>query len=200
MRWIVLLAVCCCLAPVMAAERIVVHDQSGRALADAVVYIDSPGSRIKSPLTGQIAQKDKQFMPTVSVVRVGASVSFPNQDTVRHHVYSFSPAKTFDIRLYSGTPTSPVVFDKPGLVVLGCNIHDWMLAYVKVVDSPWFGKTDAAGELVLAGVPPGEYVLRAWYPGMQREWERKVSFPLARKVVIDLAIAPQAMAAPPEDY
>lgn len=200
MRWIVLLAVCCCLTPAMAAERIVVHDQSDHALAEAVVYIDSPGSRIKTPMSGQIAQQDKHFVPTVSVVRVGASVSFPNRDTVRHHVYSFSPAKTFDIRLYSGTPASPVVFDKPGLVVLGCNIHDWMLAYVKVVDSPWFGKTDSAGELVLAGVPSGEYVLRAWYPGMQREWERKVSFPLAKKLVIDLAVAPQAVAAPPEDY
>ena len=200
MRHFLIIAVFLSCQIAWAMEGVLVQGKGGIPLADAVVYIDSPGSRVKSPLNGQIAQKDKRFMPAVTVVRVGSSVSFPNQDTVRHHVYSFSPAKSFDIRLYSGTPANPVVFDKPGLVVLGCNIHDWMLAYVKVVDSPWFGKTDARGGLVLSDVPAGEHVLRVWYPGLLREWTRKVSFPLAKTLVIDLAIASQATAAPPEDY
>jgi hypothetical protein len=110
-----------------------------------------------------IEQKDRQFIPLVTVVQAGTAVAFPNRDPIRHHVYSFSPPKPFEIKLYVGTPVDPVVFDKPGEVVLGCNIHDHMLAYVYVVETPWFGKTGADGRVSIEGVPGGEYDVRAWH-------------------------------------
>jgi diguanylate cyclase (GGDEF)-like protein len=116
------------------------------------------------PLPGlEIAQVDKQFVPRVSVVPVGSAVQFPNRDKVRHHVYSFSPAKTFDLKLYIGTPANPVVFDRSGIAVLGCNIHDKMVAWVVIVETPYFGRTDAQGRLRLDNVPPGSYQLRTWH-------------------------------------
>jgi hypothetical protein len=93
-------------------------------------------------------------------------VHFPNRDTVRHHVYSFSPAKNFELKLYTGTPANPVLFDKPGVVVLGCNIHDNMAAWVLVVETPYFGKTNSAGDVVLPNVPAGNYRLRTWHAGL----------------------------------
>ena len=94
----------------------------------------------------------------------GTSISFPNLDAVRHHVYSFSPAKPFELKLYIGTPAAPVVFDKPGVVVMGCNIHDPMVAYVVVSDTPWVGVSDAAGQVRIDGAPAGEYELEYWHP------------------------------------
>src|SRR5204863_937520 len=99
-----------------------------------------------------VAQKDKTFIPFVTVVQTGTPVQFPNQDPIRHHVYSFSPPKPFEIKLYAGTPVAPIVFDKPGEVVLGCNIHDHMLAYIYVVDTPYFGKTGKDGRARLESV------------------------------------------------
>ena len=89
-------------------------------------------------------------------------VTFPNKDNIEHDVYSFSPAKTFELNLYSGVAAKPVEFDKPGLVVLGCNIHDKMIAYVDVVDTPYFAKTDAAGHALLSDLPPDSYDVVAW--------------------------------------
>jgi len=111
-----------------------------------------------------VDQIDKEFVPRVKPILVGSQVSFPNHDNIRHEVYSFSPAKTFELPLYAGTPAKPVLFDKPGVVVLGCNIHDWMVGYIYVSESPWFAKTAADGKTVLRGLPPGRYVVRAWHP------------------------------------
>jgi hypothetical protein len=97
------------------------------------------------------------------VVQTGTPVQFPNHDTVRHHVYSFSPAKTFEIKLYVGTPAQPVVFDKPGTAVLGCNIHDQMVAWVHVVDTPWFALT-RQGAARIEDAPAGTYQLQVWHP------------------------------------
>jgi hypothetical protein len=97
---------------------------------------------------------------------VGSAVSFPNKDTVRHHVYSFSPAKVFDLKLYAGTPTTQVVFGAPGVVVLGCNIHDKMAAWLLVVDTPYYAKTDTSGSATLTAVPGGNYTLRVWHPNL----------------------------------
>jgi plastocyanin len=110
----------------------------GKPLTDAVVMLEPAAVRLPvAPLAGvQIAQLKRQFAPQVSVVTVGTPVSFPNDDTVRHHVYSFSSVKTFELKLYAGVPNAPVVFDKPGIAVLGCNIHDQMVAWVVVVDTP----------------------------------------------------------------
>ena len=145
-----------------------VTDASGQPLADAAVYAEPAAGQAvsKAAKAGEIEQKGRKFIPLVSVVQVGTAVSFPNNDTVRHQVYSFSPAKVFDIKLYSGQPANPVVFDKPGTVVLGCNIHDQMLAYVHVVPTPWFAKTDASGKAVIEGVPAGKYTLKAWHYGL----------------------------------
>lgn len=112
-----------------------------------------------------IVQRDKTFIPLVTTVSTGTAVSFPNEDTVRHHVYSFSEARTFELKLYIGTPAKPVVFDRPGLVVLGCNIHDHMVAYVMVADTPWVASTAADGRARFEAVPDGDYALQYWYPG-----------------------------------
>jgi len=145
-----------------------VQDGAGKALADAVVFLESREARaLAKPLQGaEMAQKAKQFDPTVLVVTAGTAVSFPNRDTVRHHVYSFSPNKTFELKLYSGVPANPVVFDKTGIAVLGCNIHDAMTAWVVVVDTPYFGRSSASGAVALTQVPPGNYRLRVWHPAL----------------------------------
>lgn len=99
-----------------------------------------------------------------AVVPVGAEISSPNKDNVRHHVYSVSPAKKFELPLYGGTPTQPVRFDQPGVVTLGCNIHDWMIAHVYVSDSPYVGLSSANGRARLENVPPGDYAVTLWHP------------------------------------
>lgn len=147
-----------------------VADQAGAAVEDAVVYaIPVAGASPKTPAPAEIAQVKLTFVPFVTVVQTGASVTFPNRDTVRHHVYSFSPAKLFELRLYSGVPATPILFDKAGLVVLGCNIHDRMVAYVLVVDTPWFGKTTSGGQARIEGLPAGEYKVAVWHPRMKAD-------------------------------
>ncbi len=152
-----------------------VTDGAGKPLADAVVYVLVRGAKtLADPgATAQIAQRDRQFAPQVTVIQTGTAVTFPNFDTVRHHVYSFSPIRKFELKLYAGTPSVPIVFDKPGTAVLGCNIHDRMSAWVHVVDTPLFAKTDAAGRATLE-VPAGDHRLRAWHylqpePGLPEE-------------------------------
>ena len=144
------------------------QDAAGKPLGDAVVFLESREARalVKPAQGAEMAQKGKQFDPTVLVVPVGTSVGFPNRDTVRHHVYSFSPFKTFELKLYSGVRANPVVFDKIGIAVLGCNIHDAMTAWVVVVDTPYFGRSTPAGSVALAQIPPGNYRLRLWHPAL----------------------------------
>ena len=151
-----------------ATVQVLVQDGAGKPLADAVVFLESREARLAArPAQGiELAQAGKQFDPRVLVVPVGTAVAFPNRDTVRHHVYSFSPAKTFELKLYIGAPANPVVFDKVGVAVLGCNIHDSMAAWVVVVDTPHFGRSPPGGPAVMANVPAGNYRLRVWHPGM----------------------------------
>ena len=154
-----------------------VKDDAGKPVADAVVYAaprrDAPVSRAQDaqerPPRGRVVmdQRDLQFMPYVLPVQAGTPVYFPNSDNIRHHVYSFSPAKKFELPLYKGTPAAPVVFDKPGAVALGCNIHDWMIGYVYVLETPYFGKTADHGEARLTNLPAGEYELRVWHPRLK---------------------------------
>ena len=102
-----------------------------------------------------MAQQGKQFLPGVLVVPVGTSVHFPNRDSVRHHVYSFSPAKKFELKLYTGTPANPVVFERAGVVTLGCNIHDRMVGWIVVVDTPYYAQAaEGAAQVQINGVPP----------------------------------------------
>ncbi|MCX9155043.1 methylamine utilization protein [Niveibacterium sp. 24ML] len=142
-----------------------VSNASGAALENAVATL-TPVGRASSPKPAKavIDQINKEFVPYVSVVPVGSAVSFPNQDNIRHSVYSFSPAKKFELKLYSGTQAEPVVFDKAGVVALGCNIHDWMIAYVYVTEAPFYGRSDARGNIAFSGIEPGEYELRVWHP------------------------------------
>ena len=114
-----------------------------------------------------VDQIDKEFVPYVKAVRAGSYVRFPNKDNIRHHVYSFSPAKTFELPLYKGTPSQPVLFDKPGVVKLGCNIHDWMVGYLYVTETPYFGKSARDGRVDLDDLPPGRYRVRVWHPRME---------------------------------
>jgi plastocyanin len=146
-----------------ATLELTVTDARGAPLEDAVAYATPRERSPAAPKPAAVAQKDKQFVPFVSVVQAGAPVSFPNRDPFRHHVYSFSPAKNFEIKLYAGTPADPIVFDKPGEVVLGCNIHDSMLGYIYVVDTPYFAKTDRNGRARIE-LPPGDYELMSWHP------------------------------------
>lgn len=112
----------------------------------------------------KVLQQDLNFQPFVSVIPQGSMVEFPNLDKTRHHVYSFSPAKTFELRLYAGKPEAPVVFDQAGIVTLGCNIHDHMLAYVYVSASRFAAVTDANGEVHFTDVPQNDYVVGLWHP------------------------------------
>ncbi len=144
-----------------------VTDEQGRPVANAVliaVPVDGNMRAPQRPRNGSIAQVDKEFYPRVTVVLVGTSVSFPNHDDVRHQVYSFSPAKRFELPLYAGVPSRPIVFDTPGVVVLGCNIHDWMVGYVYVSESPFFAKTGKDGKAVLNELPTRSYTVRVWHP------------------------------------
>ncbi len=145
--------------------RVQVLDSAGKPLEGAVVSLVSDAARrAVRPLPEQeIAQENKQFVPAVRVVTVGTLVRFPNRDSVRHHVYSFSPTKKFEIKLYAGTPAAPVLFDQPGVAVLGCNIHDQMVGWVVVLDTPYFAQTDAQGQALLEGMPAGAHQLRAWH-------------------------------------
>jgi hypothetical protein len=116
----------------------------------------------------EIDQVNKEFVPYLTALRLGTHVGFPNHDQIRHHVYSFSEAKTFEIPLYKGMPPERVVFDKPGEVVLGCNIHDWMRAYVFVSDTPYFAVTGEDGAARL-DLPPGDYAVEVWHPELDGE-------------------------------
>ena len=118
-------------------------------------------------------QKNRMFIPHVLPVQTGTAVRFPNSDDIRHHVYSFSPAKPFQLPLYKGTPANPVVFDKAGVVTLGCNIHDQMSAFIVVVDTPYFERTGGDGKVALRDVEPGKYAVHVWYPEMRDEPQPK---------------------------
>lgn len=144
------------------AESVVVTVLAGKTpLADAVVSLHA-GVSPSSSARAMMDQRNSAFVPGVLVVQAGTTVSFPNSDKVRHQVYSFSPAKPFELPLYEGTPLAPVRFDRAGVVVVGCNIHDWMIGYIVVVDTPHFAKTDAQGRVRL-DVPAGRYRLKAWH-------------------------------------
>ena len=151
--------------PVSAATVAVqARDPLGNPLADLVVWAvprDGPAPPRVRP--AMVEQRNKTFIPLVTVVQTGTLINFPNRDEIRHHVYSFSPAKRFEIKLYAGTPVDPILFDKPGEVVLGCNIHDHMIAYIYVVDSPWFAKTNSDGVAKIEGLPAGDFDINGWY-------------------------------------
>ena len=141
-----------------------VRNGRGQPVRDAVVYAVPDGKAL--PLARKTAvmdQKNRMFVPHVLPVQTGTAVRFPNSDDIRHQVYSFSPAKTFQLPLYTGTPSTPIVFDKPGVATLGCNIHDRMSAYIVVVDTPHFGATGGNGRVTLDDLSSGKYTVHVWH-------------------------------------
>ena len=147
-----------------------ITDASGKPIHDAVVtFALAGGATIPVSARGgpyTMAQKDKTFVPFVLAVPQGATVGFPNQDRVNHHVYSFSAAQPFQLPLYGPGQTRSVKFEHAGTIALGCNIHDSMSAYIRVVDTPWFATTGDDGKVVLKDVPAGAGTLTVWQPLM----------------------------------
>lgn len=172
---------------------------AGKPVRDAVVTVhtDAPMSGAYKDEPPRVVQQMLQFDPFVLIVPVGAEVSFPNRDQVRHHVYSFSPANRFELRLYGKDETRKVRFPVVGAVAIGCNIHDAMVAFVKVVDTPFAAKTSATGAATIANLPAGGATLRVWHPhgkGAGNQVEKK--FVLARAdaaqtVLLDVRNPPQ---------
>lgn len=146
---------------------VTVLDASGSPLANAVVSLEVAGGKPTAPpgTLAEMGQRERSFVPSLLVVQTGTAVSFPNFDTVRHHIYSFSPTKPFEIKLYAGTPAAPVVFDKAGTAILGCNIHDRMTAFIHVVNTAHFAITNQAGVAKL-DVPAGDHTLQVWHMQM----------------------------------
>ena len=145
-------------------------DKNGNPMPDVIVYA-TPLHGSLPPLTktadAVISQSGMQFSPYVTAVRTGTQVVFPNYDKMEHHVKSFSAAKEFEIKTYDkGVTPPPVLFDKPGIVVVYCLLHNWMRAYVLVLDTPYFAKSDSNGVTRIEHLPAGEYKLEAWHPNM----------------------------------
>ncbi len=174
------------LAPGLAADpafSVALKDAKGAPVADAVVSL-APLDDAAPPAAQdrpEIIQEDQQFAPFVTVVQTGAVVVFPNRDTVQHHVYSVSKARRFELPLYMPGKAEAVTFDEPGVVVLGCNIHDWMLAYLVVVPTPWFAISGKTGAATVAA-PAGRYRLELWHPRLAR--------PLTQDVAVAAGNAP----------
>lgn len=145
----------------------IIKDQDGDPVEDAVIYIESVNGEIPAYTAAayDVDQLDKTYVPHVRVITKGSTVSFPNSDDIRHHVYSFSDARTFELPLYIGTPAEPVRFDEAGVVDLGCNIHDFMRAYILVLETPYFAKS-VGGQLQLEGFAEGTIDLVIWHPRM----------------------------------
>ena len=186
-------------APALAAEvTVLVRTADGQPVRDAVATLRFPGdaaraASIKFSWPYVVTQQNLQFDPFVLIVPVGSDVAFPNKDKVRHHVYSFSPAKRFELRLYGREEARTVTFDKVGVVAIGCNIHDQMIGFVDVVDTPFAAKSDAAGAARIADAPAGSATLTIWHPYMKapaNQLSRTIAVPrqgeLQETVVVDI--------------
>jgi plastocyanin len=155
-------------APLAAAPLTVrVVDASGRPVRDAVVTLYPAGAAARPAHAGGryvISQQSMQFHPFLTIVPVGSDVSFPNFDNTKHHVYSFSPAKKFELKLFAKDQSRIVHFDKAGVVALGCNIHDQMSAFIVVTDSAWTARTNGQGLVTFADAPNAPGRLTVWQP------------------------------------
>jgi plastocyanin len=160
---------------------VAVADGEGKPIERVAVYASAVGGSPSAAraATATMDQHDERFVPHILVVQTGTSVLFPNNDDVSHHVYSFSPTKRFELGLYKGQVHPPILFDEPGVVVLGCNIHDGMLGYIRVVDTPYFALTNDEGVAVVENVPDGAYDVEAWTPRA-----REAELPAAQRVQV----------------
>ncbi|WP_311063902.1 Cupredoxin [Halomonas sp. DWK9] len=164
--------------PVQAAT-VSVTDNAGIPLENAVIEVYYDTSTSAETLTKNIVQRDAAFNPQVTTIPTGSYVAFPNEDTTRHHVFSFSPAKTFNLELFLSETPPPVHFEQAGVVVLGCNIHDQMQAFIVVSDAPYAALTNSAGTLELPELPAGSHRMRVWHSRMDDSqtvwWEGEIS-------------------------
>ena len=154
---------------------VTISNQSGDAIEYAVISAFPQNRPHDSPIPSSVLmvdQVDKRFIAHVTPIQTGTAINFPNHDQIRHHIYSFSSAKSFEIPLYKGMPMKPIVFDQAGIVSLGCNIHDWMSAYIYVVDTPYFATTDENGQASLE-LPSGHYDIHYWHPDMDEKSDNK---------------------------
>lgn len=149
-----------------------VTDRNGQAVEEVVVYalaadgdLHDPTTNVGEPLV--MNQRFEQFVPHVLVAQTGSAISFPNGDTVAHHVYSFSEPKRFELPLYQGSAHPPVTFDRPGVIDVGCNIHDHMEAHIVVVDTPYFSATQADGRAVITDLPSGNFTVEIYSPRLR---------------------------------
>lgn len=145
----------------------------GAGVADAVVSLRPADGRPLPALApvpnATVAQINRELVPYVTAVTAGTTVALPNNDTVEHHAYSLSPALKFDLPLYKPNMNKALEFKTPGVVTIGCNIHDWMIAYVVVLDTPWFAQSTASGAVTLPSVPAGRYIATIWHPRLAKE-------------------------------
>lgn len=173
---------------------VTVRAQRGEPVTDAVVSLHPlAGAAIPAADADVvIAQEDKEYDPYVTPLVVGTKVRFPNRDTIQHHIYSLSRPKRFEKPLYASGAEESVVFDQPGVVVLGCNIHDWMIAYVVVLPTPHFAKTDADGRAQVAGFAPGRYRVEIWHPRLAKTEIRELELTAAANpaLAVDLTLRP----------
>ncbi len=166
-KFLVAAAALCAAAPLTAAPLAVrVVDSSGRPVRDAVVTLYPAGTARTPRPAGRyvVSQQSLQFHPFLSIVPVGADVSFPNLDPTKHHVYSFSAAKRFELKLFARDQSRTVHFDKAGVVALGCNIHDQMSAFIVVTDSAWTARTNAQGVASFGDVPNAATRITVFHP------------------------------------
>jgi plastocyanin len=184
-----------------------IEKRDGKPLTGAVLTLQAETQHLPAvaPMRIIVDQVDLSFVPDVVVIPVGSTVSFPNSDAVSHQVYSFSSTRRFQLPLYRGKPYPPVMFDQPGVVTLGCNIHDNMLAYVVVTDAPFFGRSDAMGQWALPDVPNGKYKLRLWHPllnepAVEREIEVGSVSPAAALVKLTHALRPAPISSRPHSW
>jgi plastocyanin len=186
-----LIACATSLLPLSGAERTVrveVADAKGAKISDAVAWLTSLDTKVKVVPPVQpvvIVQRNEEFVPYVTAVVVGSKVNFPNRDTVQHHVYSLSPAKRFEIPLYRGESKEPILFDQPGIVTLGCNIHDAMSAHIVILETPTFAISGEDGRALLPAVPAGRYRLEVWHP--------RASATVTREVAVTPSTEPQVI-------
>jgi plastocyanin len=148
-----------------------ITDQKGQPVSDAVISLMPLDAAVPSAAAPteipEVVQSNKQFSPFVTVVRIGTTVAFPNRDSIEHYLYSQSAAKAFQFPLYVPGKSEKVTFDKAGVVALGCDIHDTMIAYVVVVDTPWYSRTGNTGIAKIADVPAGRYRTEIWHPRLE---------------------------------
>lgn len=173
-------------------------DAAGKPVEDAVVTVHPASGMPKGPISfpwgTNMVQQNIAFAPNVLIVPVGATVKFPNKDKVRHHVYSFSRAAKFEIKLFGRDETRSYKFTTEGAVALGCNIHDSMSGFIKVVDTPYAAKSGSAGTARLGGLPSGFARVTVWHPKLRgKENEMTLSVPLTNGTVsraLTLALRP----------